>query len=270
MSGAFRIRTVYDDTGTANREAVLQVQAILRTQFVGLSEADIGRLPEQLRNPLKQRLRAVLFVAETGQGRVKGFALLLHAPDLRFCYLEYLSAAPGTTGTGVGGALYERVREETHALGASGLFFECLPDDPALSPDPQRRAQNAARLRFYERYGARPVANTAYETPLSAGDSDPPYLVYDPLGDDRPLPQAAARVIVRAILQRKYAGLCPPDYVERVVDSFRDDPVCLRAYRYPPAPTRARPTAAARYRAVGEQETRHPSRPRAWLCRSAG
>ena len=35
-----------------------------------------------------------------------------------------------------------------------------------------------------------------------------------------------------AILQRKYAHLCPAEYVEMVVRSFRDDPVRLREPRY--------------------------------------
>ena len=127
------------------------------------------------------------------------------------------------------------------------MFFECLPDDPALSPDPEVRAQNAARLKFYERYGARPLANTAYETPVRPGDDNPPYLVMDPLGSDQPLGRAAARRIVRAILDRKYGELCPQDYVELVIASVKDDPVQLRAPRYirgagktAPAPVRER------------------------------
>jgi acetoin utilization deacetylase AcuC-like enzyme len=111
--------------------------------------------------------------------------------------------------------------------------MECLADDPALSPDPAIRRQNAARLRFYERFGARPIVNTAYETPFSEGDTNPPYLVFDNLGqDDQPLRRAAARRIVRAILERTYGRLCPPGYVDKVVKSIRDDPVRLRAPRY--------------------------------------
>jgi hypothetical protein len=55
-----------------------------------------------------------------------------------------------------GGALYDRVRSEALSLGVKGLFYECLPDDPALCRDPAILKQNRARLRFYERYGARP------------------------------------------------------------------------------------------------------------------
>ena len=238
----FRIRRVYDDVTPLNREAISQVQEILRTQFPGLSRRDISKLPKQLRNPLKYRFRAILFVAEDSKERVRGFALLFHAPILNFGYLDFISAAEQETGRGIGSALYERVREEALFLKTIGLFCECLPDDPKLSRNPEIRKQNAARLRFYERYGARPVANTAYETPLEPGGDNPPYLVYDDLGQGRPLGLDEARAIVRAILERKYKGVCPQSYIETVVESFQDDPVKLRKPRYigkrPPIPVK--------------------------------
>jgi acetoin utilization deacetylase AcuC-like enzyme/GNAT superfamily N-acetyltransferase len=228
----FRIRRIYDARTSPNRERLAQVQAILRAQFPGIKEAQIRKLPDQLVNPLKYRFRSVLLVAEDARLAVRGFALLAHAPDLEFCLLDFISTSRDETGRGVGGALYERVREDAAALGVVGLFFECLPDDPALSPDPKVRAQNAARLRFYEHYGARPIANTRYETPLSPNDTDPPYLVFDAIGNEQPLRRTLATRIVRAILERKYGQQCSPSYVDGVVRSFKDDPVTLRAPRY--------------------------------------
>ncbi|HEY41289.1 MAG TPA: acetylpolyamine amidohydrolase [Dehalococcoidia bacterium] len=228
----FRIRRVYDDVTPANKEAITQAQNILRTQFPGLSRQDITKLPKQLRNPLKYRFRSILFVAEDQKEQVKGFALLFHEPVLHLCYLDYISTAERRMGRGIGGALYERVREEAFSLNAGGLFFECLPDTPKLSPDPEARRRNAARLRFYERYGARPIINTAYETPLRPGDTNPPFLVYDDLGKGTTPDRDTARAIVRAILERKYGNVCPRDYVEMVVESFKDDPIQLRKLRY--------------------------------------
>jgi acetoin utilization deacetylase AcuC-like enzyme/GNAT superfamily N-acetyltransferase len=245
----FRIRRVYDDITPANKEAIALVQEILRTQFPALSKRDIAKLPEQLRNPLKYRFRSILFVAEGTRGRIIGFALLYHEPILKFCYLDYISAAERRTGGGIGGALYERVREEALDLNTIGLFFECLPDDPRLSRDPVIRKQNAARLRFYERYGARPIINTKYETPLKPGDDNPPYLVYDDLGQGQGLPRDNAREIVRAILERKYKGVCPPDYVEMVVESFQDDPIRLRQPKY----VKKAPLPPKRYTSVDKQ-----------------
>ncbi len=236
----FRIRKVQDDTTPQNRLAIAEAQAILRSQFSAMPAADIDKLPELLRDPLKYRFRTILFVAEDARERVRGVAVLMHAPDLDFCFLDVLSAAPGRTGSGVGSALYERVREEAIALRAVGLFFECLPDDPELCPEPELLRQNRERLKFYERFGARPIVGTKYETPVKPGDTCPPYLVLDPLGRPELPSREQVRAIVRAILERKYGSLCPPEYIDMVVDSIRDDPIRLRPPRY------VRRSAAAR------------------------
>jgi acetoin utilization deacetylase AcuC-like enzyme len=228
----FRIRRVYDDLLPANQEAIRQVKDILRAQFQQLPEQDIANLPEQLRNPLKYRFRSILFVAEGTKGHVNGFALLNHAPNLNFCYLDFMATAKLKMGRGIGEALYERVREEVIALRSIGIFYECLPDDPRLCHDPEILKQNAVRLRLFERYGARPIINTSYETPLKPEFDCPPYLVYDDLGQGKKLGRDLARTIVRAILERKYGDRCPPGYIQMVVESFRDDPVRMREPRY--------------------------------------
>jgi acetoin utilization deacetylase AcuC-like enzyme/GNAT superfamily N-acetyltransferase len=228
----FRVRRIYDDDLPVNRDAITQVQDILRTQFHLLSEDDITKLPEQLRNPLKYHFRSILLIADDGKGHVKGFALILHASDLNFCFLDFISTEKETMGKGIGGILYQRVRDEARSLKTIGLFFESLPDDPKLCRDPLILKQNTARLRFYERYGARPIINTAYETPLRPEDDNAPYLVYDDLGQKKGLSRVRARMIVRAILERKYGQLCPRDYIKRVVESFSDDPVMLRTPQY--------------------------------------
>jgi acetoin utilization deacetylase AcuC-like enzyme len=228
----FRIRRVYDDATPPNREAIAQVQEILHAQFPTLSKREIAKLPRQLRNPLKYRFRSILFIAEGPRKGIDGFALVLHEPNLRFCFIDFISAAKYRTGGGIGSALYERVRTEALNLNTIGLFLECLPDDPRLSRNPEIRRQNAKRLRFFERYGALPVINTAYETPLKPGEDNPPYLLFDDLGQSIPLGRATAREIVRAILERKYGDISPPGYIDMVVESFQDDPLRLRKPRY--------------------------------------
>jgi acetoin utilization deacetylase AcuC-like enzyme len=228
----FKIRRVYDDRLPVNRDILQQVQQILRTQFPGLPEKEIDGIAERLRDPFKQRFAALLLSAENMRQRVLGFALLLHDREIGFCYLDWIATAAGTTSGGLGGALYDRVRNEAAAMGAKGLFFECLPDDSRDCPNPALLKQNRARLRFYERYGARPIINTAYETPVKPDDTCMPYLVYDSLDRSEPLRRRFVRAVVRAILERKYEGHCPPEYVERVVASIRDDPVKQRPLRY--------------------------------------
>jgi acetoin utilization deacetylase AcuC-like enzyme len=92
--------------------------------------------------------------------------------------------------------------------------------------------QNMKRLAFYERYGAYPIINTGYEKPVMEEDDSPPYLVYDDLGQNRPLRRFELKKIYSAILNRKYSDYCPKDYILMVVNSIVDDPVKLRGPRY--------------------------------------
>jgi len=225
------IRRIYDDVIPVNKGTLDQVKQILRSRFTEVCEDDIELIGEKLRNPFKQRFRMILFVAESMKGRVQGFATILHEPEIRFVYLDWIATASSRSG-GVGGALYDRVRREAKALKTKGLFFECLPDDAENCPNEALLKENRARLRFYEGYGARPIVDTAYESPVSPDDTCMPHLVYDGLDNQAPLRNRFARKVVRAILERKYADYCPADYVEKVVTSFKEDPVRLRPFRY--------------------------------------
>ncbi|MBU0764538.1 MAG: histone deacetylase family protein [Bacteroidetes bacterium] len=228
----FRIRRVYDDLSPGNKSALQQVRDIFISQFPDAGTEKFDHLSDQFLNPLKYLYRSVLFVAEDEKHRVKGFAIFLHFSDRNFCYLDFVAADKLFTSRGIGGALYERIREEAYSLKTKGLFFECLPDDPALCNDPVILKQNKARLRFYEKYGARPVINTRYETPVKPGDDNPPYLVMDDLGKGVRITGKDLREIMRAIMERKYGDYCPEEYNRLVVDSVSDNPVELRNFRY--------------------------------------
>ncbi|MBU0987694.1 MAG: acetylpolyamine amidohydrolase, partial [Proteobacteria bacterium] len=223
-----RIRRIYDVVLPVNKDTLSQVKNILRTRFKEISEEEIEQLGEKLGNPFKHKFRMILFVAENMRHRVLGFAVVLHEPQIRFCFLDWIATAKGRAGGGIGGALYDRVRKEAVALGVKGLFFECLPDAPGACPDKAILLENRSRLRFYESFGARPIVNTAYETPLKPEDTCLPHLVYDGFDLQKPLDRPYARKVVRAILERKYEHVCSPEYVEKVVKSFRDNPVRLR------------------------------------------
>ncbi|MGR9101442.1 MAG: histone deacetylase family protein [Gammaproteobacteria bacterium] len=228
----FRIRKVFDDVSPANRDAVGQVLTILKNQFPDARPVEFENLPRQLTDPLKYRYRSILLVAEDGFGKVKGFAMMLHMPDVEIVYLELISAAPGRTGGGIGGVLYERVREEAFLLNTYGVFFECSVDDPGVVENPETLDLNKARLKFYERYGARPLANNLYASPIKPGDRDLYYLVYDDLAQGINLPRDTTRNIVRAILERKYGDLIQKRKIDEIVKSFLDDPAQLRPPRY--------------------------------------
>ncbi len=230
----FMIRRIHDDILPVNKKALQQVRLILRQQFPDLRSIDVDKIPDMLSNPMKYRFKSILYVAQDGRGEVKGFALLSHEPNLKFCFLDYISSSMQLEGSGIGGVLYECVRAEARDLDVVGMLYECLPDDPRLCRDQTWIRQNRQRLKFYERYGARPIVNTAYETPLSPEDDCAPYLVFDGLDVEKDLGVKDARRIVRTILERKYGDRCPPAYVDMVVGSFKDDPVQLREPKYRP------------------------------------
>ncbi len=228
----FRIRRIFDDTLPIDQQEIHQVQRILLAQFSGICERDAANLPDMLRNPLKYQFRHMLFVADNANGEIRGFALVAQEPQLRFFFVDYIATGKTLSGGGVGGALYERLRDEAIVYGAHGIFFECLPDDPADCESQETLRQNIARLRFYERYGARPIANTAYQKPIKPEDKAMPFLMFDDLNNSKPLRREAARAACRAILERKFHDLCSPEYIDSVVHSFRDDPIRLRDPRY--------------------------------------
>ena len=118
----FRIRQINDDLLTVNKQAIAQVQEILKSHFSALPPEDIDSLPANLRNPFKQQFRSLLLVAERQAGKVAGFGLLMHDPELKFCFLDFIAAARDMTGRGIGGALYQRIRGEAARLAAEGVF----------------------------------------------------------------------------------------------------------------------------------------------------
>lgn len=231
----------------ADAAAISQVQEILESRIPDLGEEAILAIPEHLKNPLKYRFRSTLIVAENRKNQVQGFALVLYAPDLNFCFLDYVAVKRGIVMSGIGSSLYESVQEFARQLGAKGIFFECLPDEPEVCLNESLLEQNRQRLKFYERFGAFPVINTLYETPLNPDTDDcPPYLVCDPLVPGSTIGRKLAQGIIQAILERKYAHLFPREYIQGVVDSVKDDPVRLRAPRYSRKSPVARIPATAR------------------------
>ncbi len=227
-----RIRKISNPFLESNKGAIENVKKIMSEQFSAIPDEKIDQLNEQLVNPLKFRYQSILLLAENIHETILGFALIKYMSDLKFCYLDFIAASPGKTSGGLGGALYQRVREEAKALGSAGLVYECLPDDPALCRNKNLLEQNEKRLAFYERFGARPIINTLYETPVKPDDDCPPYLVFDGLGITDSLSRSQFCKIVRAVLERIYSDYCSEEYISKVVASINDNPVNLRPFKY--------------------------------------
>jgi acetoin utilization deacetylase AcuC-like enzyme/GNAT superfamily N-acetyltransferase len=267
-----RIRTMHSVDLPISRDRLAQAQEIFRRNFPG--QADYAdRIPELLEDPFKHGYRAVLLVAETATGRVNGFCLLLHFTKVNSTFLDFIGVRTERHSGGFGGALYEAAREYCQDIGSRGLFLEVQPDDPEHTPDPAVLEQARNRLRFYERYGVRPILGSAYATPVG----DPPttaYLLYDGLNRTEPLRQDQVQSMVRCVLQQRFGHVVPPDYIERIVGSFQDDPVRIRPLRYSRGPESSLPVAMGRLTkpialVSNHKHTIHHVRSRGYLERPA-
>lgn len=127
-----RIRKISNPYLEVNIRKMEKVKEIIKSQIPLLTNKKIEEIENQMIDPLKYKYQTTLFIAEDINDAVRGFALMSYMSDLGFCYLDYIAVSPEKTSSGLGGALYERLREEAVSLDAFGIFFECLPDDPEL------------------------------------------------------------------------------------------------------------------------------------------
>jgi acetoin utilization deacetylase AcuC-like enzyme/GNAT superfamily N-acetyltransferase len=229
-----RVQRVYGSALPIDRQRIQQAREIFRQNF-GAVASYADKFADMLDHPFKYGYTTVLLVSETGMGRVTGFSLILHFPEINSSLLDFIAAHRQMRGGGIGGSLFEATEEYMQRQGSRGLYIEAPPDDPRQVKDPAQLKENQQRLRFYEYYGLCPIVNTEYETPI--GNSPAPYLLFDDLGRGTPLRRSEARAAIRLILKRKYSHLVTPDYIERVVESVIDDPVRFRAPRYVKAPS---------------------------------
>jgi acetoin utilization deacetylase AcuC-like enzyme/ribosomal protein S18 acetylase RimI-like enzyme len=227
----FRISHVIGAHREQDRRRLAAVQDLLATDFPDLA-ADDDYVARKLVDQTARGTPCILLVAYGPGDRVIGFALADYFEALGYAYLDFIITETRQRGLGLGGALYESLREDLIARGARGLFLEAPTDDPAQVTDPAELKANKARLKFYERYGARPIVGTLYDQPIRPGRPPEPRLLYDPLAADEAIGGEALRRVIRAILTQRYRYGADDPYVERVVASVKDTPVRVRKPRY--------------------------------------
>ncbi|NJN41917.1 MAG: hypothetical protein HC811_06525 [Flammeovirgaceae bacterium] len=171
----------------------------------------------------------VVLVAEDANKQVLGIALASHFKKPNFFFLDFIATHKQRLSGGIGGALYERLREEAAACHSIGIFFDCLSDEKALSFNEEERKQNIARLKFYERYGARPLAGTKYE--LKRSDYSIFHLVFDGLGETHRLEGKLCKNIINEILRNKAGKKCTAEYIKEVSRSIKGT-IKLRPAKY--------------------------------------
>lgn len=215
-----------------------EVQRIFRTYF-GEAYGDYAeRIPDLLRRQAELGHRTILITAEKAMGRMLAFALAFHYADLNATLLDFIVVDPAVRQRGIGGALYEALREYVARLGSSGLYFEVRPDTAELEPDPARRRENRARIRFYERYGARVITGSDYEKRRPGREEGEPFILFDSLGAPRVPEAAEVRGMVSALLFRKYRYPRDDPYAMSVVASVREGAIGLQEPRGRPAVAR--------------------------------
>jgi acetoin utilization deacetylase AcuC-like enzyme/ribosomal protein S18 acetylase RimI-like enzyme len=228
----FRISHVISTHRESDRRLLDGVNALFKDAFPDLA-ADEGYIERKLVEQTARGYPCILLVAEGPGDHIIGFALIDFFESIGYAYLDFLVTSQAQRGRGLGGALYEALREDLIARGALGLFLEAPTDDPAQVKRASILKANKTRLKFYERYGALPIAGTLYDQPIRPGKPPEPRLLYDPLDQHgEPLPAEDLRQAIRFILTLRY-GYDPEDpYVMRVAGSVKDSPVRLRKPRY--------------------------------------
>lgn len=188
---------------------------------------------------------AIILAAVNNKGQVLGFTVTFFFSDLKAAYLDYLASDPERSARGIGAALYDTMRDDMRRRGARRLFLDALPDEPIAHANTSLIANNKRRMAFYERLGARPILGTNYETTVTRANlGDPGLLLCDSMGSEKPLSRKALKAIIERIMLAK-DGLAPNDEpLKSILASVRDDPVVIRAPRYPaPAPRSYPPLA---------------------------
>lgn len=182
-----------------------------------------------------------VLLAAVKKDKILGFTLAYYFADLKAGYLDYIASDPARAARGIGGAIYETMRDDLKKRGARRLFFESLPDKKGPHVNPALIPLNKKRLAFYERFGARPILGTAFESTITSYNfGDPGFLMHDGMGNPNPLSRRKLKAVIARILLAKTGLWTDEEPVKSIVDSVRNDPAVIRAPRYA-APLRAAP-----------------------------
>jgi ribosomal protein S18 acetylase RimI-like enzyme len=164
----FRISHVLGTHREHDRRCIAEVQALLITAF-----PDLADVPDYVERKLAEqttRVYPTILLTAHGPGdRVMGFALADFFEWIGYAYLDFIVTQAEQRGRGLGGGLYEALRQDMMARGSKGLFLEVPTDDPPQVATPADLKSNKNRLKFYERYDARPIIGTLYDQPIRPG-----------------------------------------------------------------------------------------------------
>jgi len=223
----FRISHVIGAHRDYDRRCLDLIQVLFEKAFPDLAE-DPDYIPRKLVEQTARGYPCILLAAHGEGESILGFALADFFESIGYAYLDFIVTGAELRGRGLGGALYEALREDLIDRGAMGLFLEVPTDDPEQVPNAAHLKANKSRLKFYERYGARPILNTLYDQPIRPGKPPEPRLLYDPLESGDALNSDELKTAIRSILTLRYEYDPDDPYVKKVVASVKDSPVRIR------------------------------------------
>jgi acetoin utilization deacetylase AcuC-like enzyme/GNAT superfamily N-acetyltransferase len=267
----FRIRQIHDAATHQNRLAISAVLKIYQEAFDYYPEY-AAKISALMKFREEKDFEVVLLVAEGHKERILGFSLSFYFSRIRYGYLDYIASNPQRSTRGYGSALYEATCEWFWHRKAHGLFLDVPTDDPAMLPEKGKLAGNRRRLAFYERFGARPIANTAYEsTAHKANAGYFTYLVFDDLDSGRALTGKQLRAFVRRILAVKGNMDAADPKLKLITDSIDDGPVQLRPPRYLkiPSDTQRKEQVPLEFVTTGDAEQIHHLKEKGYVERPA-
>ncbi|MCB0344249.1 MAG: histone deacetylase family protein [Bdellovibrionales bacterium] len=228
----FRIRQIYSPIRREEQKLFAAVLRIYRRAFSYYPEY-AAKIADLFREPDSKTFEPVLLVAEGPKERILGFSLSFYFPEAKAAYLDYLAADPARKKRGYGAAVYEATREHFRRKPCIGIFMDVPPDAPELLKEPERLAMNKRRLEFYERFGARPIVNTAYEKKAHKGNQGyVTFLVYDSLDQGKNPSRAEVQATISCILGAKAQMPSSDPTLRAIVKSVKDDPIQLRPPLY--------------------------------------
>ncbi|NQV98892.1 MAG: histone deacetylase family protein [Rhodospirillales bacterium] len=228
-----KFRSIHDLANPIDQKALVEARLLFWEAFPSEPEG-IERIERLLRNRARLDFDPILLVAENQSGVVIGIAFVFYFPEQHFGYLQYIASDPKRAARGIGGALYEAMRELLVARGGQGVLLDVPPDDPKMVSDPKSLPLNRKRIGFYEGYGARIVEGSDWDVvPNQRNEYYLTQLMFDPLGRTPRLGRAKARAAIGRILMAQFGYVADDPFVLQIVRSFKDDPVRLRPARKP-------------------------------------
>ncbi len=221
-----RVRVIQSNISVISLDLIEQVKDIFRLSFPEVADY-AEKIPFLLKDPVSEGYSTSLIIFEKSMGVVEAFAMVIHFPVISSSFLDFFATRPGVRGSGIGGNLYESVQEHCLQNGSRSLYIEVQPDDPSQTMDADKLAESIKRIKFYEQYGARVIISDEYAAPVGIPPTNA-YLMYDGLGNNKPLTCNQLKSAVGMILTRRFAKAIDPEYFKNVIESFNYEYVRFR------------------------------------------